>query len=88
MNISANQFTKKSFRTGSGTPTDGIVPVSTNVATRRQIQKGGNGWVGPNINSSGYGPEDLFGGPFSTFGVGEFGGISHFANRTSYRFTH
>lgn len=60
-----------------------------NISTRRfaksSITRGGHGWGGDNITSDPLG-FDTGGG--EAFGLGEFGGIRHFLNRTKVVISH
>ena len=79
--ISSNSFSKKSFTKSSGLSSRTFTKGSGFVS--RTFTKGTEVWGGENL-SGGNLAGDIFGGPDSTFGIGEFGGISHsFAVRGS-----
>lgn len=86
MNISQNQFSQNSIPKSSNSQTSSITP-STNSFSVTQFTYGANPWSGPNVTGNAFGNEDLFGGPNSVFGVGEFGGLNHYKNRTNYTIT-
>lgn len=87
MKVSTNQSAKRNFSKGINNPTK-TFNRSTHIATRTNFQKSANAVSGENLASSPFGSEDIFGGPFSSFGQGEFGGISHFKLRTPYFHSH
>lgn len=87
MRVSTNQSTKKTFNTGANPFTSSITR-SNNQSTKKIFRMGTNPIEGVNLASSPFGSEGVFGGPFSSFGDGEFGGLSHFKLRTEYTHSH
>ncbi len=85
--ISTNSFSKRVIATASGSFAPEIT-VSTHTFSRTAFNKGTNPWGGQNTASSAFGNEDVFGGPDSTFGDGPFGGMSHFALRSTPTISH
>ena len=78
---SGNQFTRHTFPSSSNASVDSIVP-SSNTFGDINFSVVYSVWKGDNIGGGAFGAEDPFG--VVSFGIGEFGGISHFKNRTSY----
>ena len=84
MEISANPASRKSFNKSTNTSSTTLSP-SSNAAANKTFNKASQGaWEGKNVTASIFFGEDVFGGPDSAVGMGEFGGIDHFKNRTDY----
>lgn len=87
MKISENQFTKIGFSKGTnsfGT----FVRKSSNAFTKTAFKKSDNIFFGANTSETPYGVDDLFGGPFSTYGEIPYLGLGHFLLRQKYDVTH
>lgn len=75
---SNNSFAKKSFTKSSNSFAKKTFSKSSNTMAIRVFSKGSNVWNGENLSGGAAGLGDAFGGPDSTYGIGEYGGISHF----------
>lgn len=75
---SDNQFTKKSFTKSTNSFSDKSFATGSTPAAVRVFSKGSTVWNGENLSGGAAGLGDLFGGVDSTYGVGTYGGISHF----------
>lgn len=86
MKISANNFSKKVFNKGTG-----FTAINTPTASgfaQTTFRTGTEVWGGDNTAESAYGVDDMFGGPFSTYGITPYGGISHHQLRTRGTISH
>lgn len=83
MKTSGNSFAKKTVTEVSAF-TDKAVTKGGSFSKKRPT-KADKGWEGENTGP-GYFGEDLYSG--NPFGVGEFGGISHYQRRTKPVITH
>lgn len=83
---SDNQFTKKTFTKSSNSFTDKSFTKSSNSFAVRVFSKGSDVWKGDNITASIYGIGDMFGGPSSSYGVGD--NLDHFRKKENYEISH
>lgn len=87
LTVSSNSFSRKTFNEVSGSFTQTLLK-SSNVAAKKTFTAGENAWGGDNTTETAYGVDDMFGGPYSSYGLTPYGGIDHFKLRTQGTITH